>query len=199
MIVRQEVSEDLKTASIYANGNVDGVSADSKILLELIDPEGKKVLETQAIVSEDGKFSTTLTLAKDLQLWYPFTYGQSPLYTIQAILPGHDEKIQKLGLRRLRLLQHTLKKEPGTSFIFEINNIRVFSGGSCWIPGDYMLPRFTRDRYEEWILLAKAGNQAMVCEILHLRGASSAHHKYGTIKKLILVTDSSLGWWDCRK
>jgi len=169
LIVRQELSDDLKTASVFVNGLVDGTSASLMVLLELVDPKNKKVIELEVTVSKNGIFSATLTLTEDLQLWYPFTYGSSPLYTIQAILPGHDVKSQKLGLRRLRLLQHSLKKEPGTSFVFEINNIRVFSGGSCWIPGDYMLPRFTQERYEEWLLLAKAGNQAMV-RVLCLNG-----------------------------
>ena len=150
-------------ASIHVSGKADGVLMDSKVLVELIDPENRKLLEAELIVSAEDTFSTTLTLREDLKLWYPFTYGSSPLYTIRAILPAHDTKSQKLGLRRLKLLQHALKNEPGSSFVFEINNIRVFSGGSCWIPGDYMLPRFTRERYEEWLLLAKAGNQTMVC------------------------------------
>ena len=162
-------------ASIYVNGKVEGTSAESKLLLELIDPENQKIIEAEVIISNEGTFATTLTLTGDLHLWYPFTYGSSPLYTVRAILPAHDEKTQKLGLRRLRLLQHTLKTEPGTSFLFEVNNIRVFSGGSCWIPGDYMLPRFTHERYEEWLLLAKAGNQAMVC-VFRLNKFTSLFH-----------------------
>ncbi|KAH8592516.1 glycoside hydrolase family 2 protein [Bisporella sp. PMI_857] len=162
LIVRQEVSADLKTATIFVNGKVESAPVDSKVVIQLTDPNGEKKLDTEAILSKEGSFSTKLEVSGDLQLWYPFTYGSSPLYTLTAILPDHDKKSQKLGLRRLRLLQHELKNEPGTSFVFEINNVRVFAGGSCWIPGDYLLPRFTRERYEEWLLLAKAGNQAMI-------------------------------------
>jgi beta-mannosidase len=152
------------------NGKVESAPADSKVVIQLTDPNGEKKLDTEAILSKEGSFSTKLEVSGDLQLWYPFTYGSSPLYTLTAILPDHDKKSQKLGLRRLRLLQHELKNEPGTSFVFEINNVRVFAGGSCWIPGDYLLPRFTHERYEEWLLLAKAGNQAMVrLNLLYIR------------------------------
>jgi beta-mannosidase len=77
-------------------------------------------------------------------------------------LSGHDSKSQTLDLRRLRILQHPLKHAEGTSFLFEINNVRIFCGGANWIPGDFMLPRMTPKRYEDWLLLAKSGNQSMI-------------------------------------
>lgn len=159
-LVRQQVSEDLKSAEIKITGAVEGEGR--TIRIELTDPDGAKVAEQEFAVSEKGVFEGTVSLSNDLQLWYPFTYGSSPLYTVTASLPGHDSQTRKLGLRRLRLLQHELKSAPGTSFLFEINNLRVFAGGSCWIPGDYMLPRMTRQRYEDWLMLAKSGNQVMV-------------------------------------
>ena len=161
-IVRQEVAADLESASISVKGTVEGWKEGEKVVLEIADPEGKKILEKEATVDGKATFSDTLTLNKDLQLWYPFTYGAQPLYTITAKIPSQHSISQKLGLRRLRLLQHPLKNEPGTSFLFEINNTSIFSGGSCWIPGDFILPRMDRKRYEDWLLLAKSGNQAMI-------------------------------------
>lgn len=162
--VRQEVSEDLGTATITVKGSVESAAEGAKVNISIADPEGREVADATVTVSEKGLFEKVITLQgrDELKLWYPFTYGEQPLYTITATLPGSDEKSQKLGLRRLRLLQHELKEAPGTSFTFEINNKRIFAGGSCWIPGDFMLPRFTRERYEEWLLLAKAGNQVMI-------------------------------------
>lgn len=132
------------------------------MLIQLDDPSGKTVAEKQFQISEKGEFEGTLSLNRDLQLWYPFLYGSSPLYTVTAILPNCEVQTRKIGLRRLRLLQHALKEAEGTSFLFEINNIRIFAGGACWIPGDFMLPRMTKQRYEDWLLLAKSGNQTMV-------------------------------------
>lgn len=159
--MRQQVSDDLTSAELKISGAVDGEG--KSVLIQLNDPSGKVVLEKELPVSEKGVFAGSLSVEKDLQLWYPFLYGSSPLYTISATLAGRDVQTRKIGLRRLRILQHELKKAPGTSFVFEINNIRVFGGGSCWIPGDFMLPRMTRQRYEDWLMAAKKGNQTMVC------------------------------------
>jgi beta-mannosidase len=158
--VRQEVSEDLQRADLKITGIVDGDAKD--ILINLSDPSGKTVVKKSLPVSEKGVFEGTVSVEKDIQLWYPFLYGSSPLYTISATLAGLNVQTRKIGLRRLRLLQHELKGAPGTAFVFEINNIRVFGGGSCWIPGDFMLPRMTRERYEDWLMAAKGGNQTMV-------------------------------------
>lgn len=165
-IVRQQVSENLQHADLKITGVVDGEA--KNILIKLVDPNGKIVLEESRPVSENGAFEGTVSVEKDIQLWYPFLYGSSPLYTISATVAGQDVQARKIGLRRLRLLQHELKGAPGTAFVFEINNIRVFGGGACWIPGDFMLPRMTRERYEDWLMAAKGGNQSMVCFIFPL-------------------------------
>ncbi|KAM3078304.1 hypothetical protein ACMFMG_006191 [Clarireedia jacksonii] len=159
-VVRQQVSDDLKIAELKITG---GVAGDCKgVVIQVTDPSGKMVIEKELALSEDSLFEGSLLVKEDLQLWYPFLYGPSPLYTISAKLPGADVQTRKIGLRRLRLLQNDLQEAPGTSFLFEINNIRMFCGGSCWIPGDFMLPRMTKERYEDWLMLAKSGNQTMI-------------------------------------
>ncbi|KAL3420862.1 glycoside hydrolase family 2 protein [Phlyctema vagabunda] len=160
-LVTQLVAPDLETAKVTVKGTVESHTANQKVELTILDPDGRQVKTKTVEVSNDGSFESCIELT-NLKLWYPFTYGAQPLYTIKAVLQGEDERTQKLGLRRLRLLQHPLKNASGTSFVFEINNVRVFAGGSCWIPGDFMLPRMTRQRYEDWLLLAKSGNQAMI-------------------------------------
>ena len=161
-IVRQEVAADLKSAKISVKGTIERARPSHKLNIEVSDPAGKKVAEQEVTIDEKGVFETVIELNKDLQLWYPFTYGSQPLYTISGTLPSQHSITQKLGLRRLKLLQHALKSAPGTSFVFEINNTTIFAGGSCWIPGDFMLPRMSRQRYEDWLLLATSGNQAMI-------------------------------------
>jgi beta-mannosidase len=158
-LVRQEVSEDLQTAVVKIAGVVEGKA--EKVVLEISDPSGKEVLKREVEIGDKGVFKSDLKVDKP-ELWFPFTYGSQPLYTIKASIPGQDEQTRKLGLRRLRLLQHPLKEQEGTAFLFEINNIRTFLGGSCWIPGDYLLPRMSPTRYHDWLTLAKSGNQAMI-------------------------------------
>ena len=46
--------------------------------------------------------------------------------------------------------------------MFEINNIPIFCGGSCWIPAESFIPRMTPQKYREWVKLAVDGNQIMI-------------------------------------
>lgn len=69
---------------------------------------------------------------------------------------------------------------PGTTFLFEVNNVRMFMGGrqpiifatapcslptligSNWIPADYMLTTISPDRYRSLLQAAVDGNQNMI-------------------------------------
>ena len=159
---------------ISVKGSVENLEQGQNLKIEIADPEGKVVSEREAGIDEKGNFNATLQLTQNLRLWYPHTHGSQPLYTVTATLPDQHTVRRKLGIRRLRLLQHALKDAPGTSFVFEINNVRVFAGGSCWIPGDYLLPRFGRGRYKAWLGVAKEGGQNMVGGILSLSDFVSA-------------------------
>ncbi|KAM0231471.1 hypothetical protein ACHAPO_008581 [Fusarium lateritium] len=159
--VTQDVAADLSSVVISVKGEVENAQDFGKILVQLTDPDKKApVVKKEFTMSSTGSFEGKISLGKP-KLWYPFTYGKQDLYLVEAIVPGHTRS-QNLGVRRLRLLQHPLKSQPGTSFVFEINNIRIFCGGSCWIPADFMLPRVTAERYEKWLTLAKSGNQSMI-------------------------------------
>ncbi|KAF8867298.1 glycoside hydrolase family 2 protein [Acephala macrosclerotiorum] len=159
-LVRQQVSEDLKSAVAKITGKVEG-SEGGKVKVEIKSPDGKTVVREDVEVDGEGSFKGELKVEKP-ELWWPFTYGSQPLYTVSASIPGSHTVSRTIGFRRLRLLQHPLKNAPGTSFTFEINNTRIFCGGSCWIPGDFMLPRMSAERYHSWLSLAKSGNQAMI-------------------------------------
>jgi beta-mannosidase len=142
------------------HGIIENPSQDPKILLDLFDPKGA-LISSGSLKVVNGTFQTKITVDKP-QLWYPHMYGNQPLYTVTFKLPDHHSVSKTIGLRRLRLLQHPLKHAEGTSFVFEINDIRTFAGGSCWIPADFMLQSVTRQRYSEWLTLTKCGNQTMI-------------------------------------
>ena len=52
--------------------------------------------------------------------------------------------------------------DPGTSFVFEINNVPIFCGGANWIPDDNFLPRVTPERYRDRLEMARDGNMNMI-------------------------------------
>ncbi|CAK7226498.1 hypothetical protein SBRCBS47491_006252 [Sporothrix bragantina] len=162
VVVRQQVNADLTQAVISVKGRVKHAVAKEEVTVEISDPLSKQIHTHPVKTSADGSFNTRITINSP-DVWYPHTYGAQPLYTVTIrLLGGYDSTSRTIGLRRLRLLQHQLKHATGTSFVFEINNIRIFAGGSCWIPADCMLPRVTRERYNDWLTLAKSGNQTMV-------------------------------------
>ena len=43
-----------------------------------------------------------------------------------------DTKTQKFGIRRAVVVQDRLEDQPGRTFLFEINNVRVFCGGQLY-------------------------------------------------------------------
>lgn len=158
--VTQDVDDDLSAVVVTLRGKIENPGSIDKVRVQLSDDKGNTAAETMIEVSSESAFHGKLKLEKP-KLWYPFLYGEQHLYLVEVSIPGHTRS-QKLGVRKLRLLQHPLKDQPGTSFVFELNNIRLFCGGSCWIPADFMLPRISRDVYEKWIAFAKAGNQSMI-------------------------------------
>ena len=98
------------------------------------------------------------------RLWYPNGVGEQPLYEIKITLLKEgraiDEKSFRSGIRTVRLLQQ--KDDQGTSFIFEINGVKVFAKGANWIPADNLLPRLTPEDYDEYIRLARDANMNML-------------------------------------
>ncbi|KAF4949304.1 hypothetical protein FSARC_13511 [Fusarium sarcochroum] len=159
--VTQDIATDLSSVTVTVKGQVEYPEEIGKVVVQLSELTSEAVVaDTEVEISPTGSFACQVRLDKP-KLWYPFLYGAQNLYSVKVSIPGHTQS-QNLGVRRLRLLQHPLKEKPGTSFIFEVNNIRLFCGGSCWIPADFMLPRVSRARYEEWLTLAKAGNQTMI-------------------------------------
>ncbi|CAF3486108.1 unnamed protein product [Fusarium graminearum] len=159
--VTQNVAEDFSSVEVTVKGQVENANGIDHVSVQVSDEEtGDTVAEKEVELSSNGSFETHFMI-ENPKLWYPFMYGKQSLYVVKAIIPG-DTAAKSIGIRRLRLLQHALEDQEGASFIFEINNIRLFSGGSCWIPADFMLPRVTRQKYEQWIRLAKEGNQSMI-------------------------------------
>ncbi|BGP30123.1 hypothetical protein JCM10296v2_001875 [Rhodotorula toruloides] len=106
----------------------------------------------------------------EVDLWWPAGMGGQPLYEVGVDLVDMitggvlDSVTRHIGFRRLRVVREPLHDppQPGHIFLFEVNNVPFFVGGSNWIPIDSFLTRATKDRYRKWLELARAGNQKMV-------------------------------------
>lgn len=157
-----EVAEDLRTARIAVTAAIEGEAADATVRFTLIGPDGAALAE--AVTPAAAARHTFAVTAP--ALWWPNGHGAQPLYHVTATLEQGDAPLdqhtQRLGLRRLRLVQAPLDAEPGRTFLFEVNNTPLFCGGANWIPADSLLPRVTEDRYRRLLELAAAGHMVML-------------------------------------
>ncbi|HEY4388865.1 MAG TPA: glycoside hydrolase family 2 protein, partial [Ktedonobacteraceae bacterium] len=162
-----EVAADLESArlpvQVVLAGDID--AADLALHMALYAPDGELAAESLLTATATPSLSHSFELSHP-QLWWPHGYGEQALYRLVVSLRQHEtvlaQQEQRLGLRRLQLVQRPLLDAPGTSFFFEVNNTPVFCGGANWIPADSFGPRITSDRYRQWLQLAVAGNMSMV-------------------------------------
>ncbi|KAL1801221.1 hypothetical protein ACET3X_001563 [Alternaria dauci] len=165
--VQYELSHDMKSAEVKVRAGWEGGVA---AISFTISRKGSldAVAEEKVYVSSEqhsGFAEATMTV-DDIELWWPRGYGQQALYTIrvQAFAlddpsPVHDIS-QHFGFRRAELI--TEPDSYGTSFYFRVNDIDIFCGGSCWIPGDSFLTRPSPRDSRAWAKLVADGNQTML-------------------------------------
>jgi len=159
--IEVNVDENLRTASITANAQIEG-SHGGKVSFTL-SLDGKCLSESVVEVGKDHFVKTEFNLNTPV-LWYPHGYGAQPLYEVSASLLAGDASLHRVsknfGVRRAELIQQADKH--GKSFYFRINNVDVFCGGSDWIPADSFTPRISDDKYRRWLELMVDGNQCMI-------------------------------------
>lgn len=165
LTVVADVTKDLSSAKVSITAEIEGSGAE-KAQVRVTDPAGKLVHEKEVSFSNHSSSAEFQVDVKNPALWWPNGNGLQSLYHVTVIVSGHNEVLckssKRIGLRRLQLIQHPLKDQPGTSFYFQVNNVPIFSRGSNWIPADLFLPRITPDRYRAWLHLAAQGNQNMI-------------------------------------
>ncbi|KAJ7775670.1 glycoside hydrolase [Mycena maculata] len=139
----------------------------------LLSDATKTVLKTQD-VSISGAWNASVVawdLAGAVEPWWPVGYGAQHLYTVSVLLlDAHgqtlDSTTTRVGFRRVALVQEPLEEADqygtGTTFLFEVNGVRMFMGGSNWVPADNFLTTITPERYRAWLTLLRDGNQNMV-------------------------------------
>ena len=157
------LSSDLRTAEVHVRGTCEGVSDDSCKLEVTVSLGGTGMLRKTNIPLLMGKASTTLCLDHP-QLWMPAVYGSQPLYDVEVKLLSNgqilDQSRKRIGVRKVELVQKP--DAYGKSFYFRVNNVDIFCGGACWIPGDSFLTNIGPERYRRWITMMVEGNQNMI-------------------------------------
>ncbi|KAK7053733.1 glycoside hydrolase superfamily [Favolaschia claudopus] len=166
--------QEVHTSALLSDENVPSLqvhatlesASDLSIRVTLSD-EKKTVIKSEDVSGT----SVTWDLKGMVETWWPVGYGAQPLYTVSVLLLSKvgqtiDESTTRVGFRRVKLIQEELKEPDqygtGTSFLFEINGVRMFMGGSNWVPADNFLTTITSERYRAWLTLLRDGNQNMV-------------------------------------
>ncbi|THU77496.1 glycoside hydrolase [Dendrothele bispora CBS 962.96] len=130
------------------------------------------VHDSDGITAVNVKNVIDWELDDKVKLWWPVGYGEQALYDIEVELIGESQSepidihTQRTGFRRVKLIQDDLQEADqygkGKTFLFEINGVRMFMGGSNWIPASSNLTTLTDERYRAWLTLLRDGNQKMV-------------------------------------
>lgn len=158
-----EVDKSLKSAEVIAKAEVEGGGDGDEMLFEV--SLDAKVIGAERVTVEKC-FATATFKSQNPKLWYPHTYGEQPLYVLSATLSRKktflDTASKRFGLRRAEVIQRKLDDATGTTFLFEINNIPIFCGGSNWIPADSFTQSIGRKRYRDWVKMAVDGNHVML-------------------------------------
>ncbi|EPQ58996.1 glycoside hydrolase family 2 protein [Gloeophyllum trabeum ATCC 11539] len=134
----------------------------------LRDLKGKVILVNEKAAVNDGEGELIFKPSNDqVELWYPVGYGAQPIYTVEVAVKDQNGNVlctetRKIAFRRAQVVQDKLIDQEGRTFLFEINNVRIFCGGSNWIPADSFLTTMTAERYRAWLQLLVDGNQNMI-------------------------------------
>ncbi|KAF9247262.1 glycoside hydrolase family 2 protein [Melanogaster broomeanus] len=164
--IRSVVSESLDVKVTVDLSLSDKSSGSASVTLR--DPRGAVVHTEKYLKVEFGRAHAEFNFSSgELDLWYPVQYGNQPIYTIEVITSDAngtvcDSRTETVAFRRVRVVEEPLIDQPGKTFLFEVNNLRIFCGGSNWIPGDSFLTTMTTERYRAWLQLLIDGNQNMV-------------------------------------
>ena len=110
------------------------------------------------VTAPDGK--TWTSQGEDIvidapQLWWPAGYGEQPLYTVKAEVPGSSWE-RRIGLRTLTISRE--KDQWGEEFCHVVNGVKVFAMGADYIPEDNILSRVNAQRTRRLLEDAKLAN-----------------------------------------
>ncbi|KAJ9611493.1 hypothetical protein H2200_004677 [Cladophialophora chaetospira] len=160
-----DLADDHKSANVTVNIRTAGSSEKAKFRTKISDHEGNEIESSDGPIASSGDATSVLKIT-DPKLWWPNGQGDQHLYTVEVSLLTGDKVIDsqkfKVGIRTISLIQRSLTDAPGKTFMFNVNGRDIFAQGACWIPADNLLTTVTRERYFEWMKLAKFNHLNMV-------------------------------------
>lgn len=146
---------------VNVSANVDSAQNPSglKLVVTVQGPGINEVVHSEIAATADGKiarFDAEIPVP-DVELWWPHTLGQQPLYQVRLSLvdadsgASIDDSEKTVGFREIVAVD-----EPGTNpetadtegrFGLVVNGVDTFARGWNWIPNDPLVDRVTSDDY----------------------------------------------------
>ncbi len=154
-------------AELSVSVQIDRLSdGDVTVFARLISPEGETLEQSETLpIYTSTAFLDFLVEAP--ALWWPNGYGDAPLYELQIEVHPTANKLcvldyraMRIGLRSLELRQ--TPDEWGSTFMFVVNGVPIFSKGANWIPADQFPTRVTGEQYRDLVYSAVQANMNML-------------------------------------
>ncbi|KAL6690511.1 glycoside hydrolase superfamily [Trichoderma pleuroticola] len=168
--ITSDLDTDHSSASISIDVQAVGLAA-RDVRINIIDAasDALEVNSKSALIRLDtvSKSGSAVVCISNPKLWWPNGQGAQHLYRAAVTLLDsssnvlHETKIQ-FGVRTIKLIQRPLDNAPGTTFLFNVNGRDIFCQGGNWIPADNLTPRISREKYFDWIRLAKYNHVNMI-------------------------------------
>ncbi|KAI7973455.1 hypothetical protein EIK77_000076 [Talaromyces pinophilus] len=160
--IQTQIYPDHSSAAVVASLDIEGTAARAHVEIEF----NGNVVATQDL-SLSGQTVTTTIGIPNPKLWWPWTLGQQNMYNMKVTLLSDtsqilDQSQKRFGIRKIVLVQRPVKGQEGTSFFFKVNDVPLFSAGSCWVPTDNILTRPCAQKSRDWVALARMTNQVMI-------------------------------------
>ncbi len=148
-VALSDLSEDLQTGKVTCRMFVEGLGKTDQIGEFIISMGAiQKVAEVK--VSPGMNELELKLIISDPELWWPVGHGSHPLYEVHAVLRVNEQEItatNKIGFRQVEIDQ-SIHPTSGRFFIVKVNHKPIFCKGGNLVPGDLILARLDRDRYE---------------------------------------------------
>ncbi|HXC25882.1 MAG TPA: hypothetical protein VNU46_08200 [Gemmatimonadaceae bacterium] len=158
------VSADLRTQVHGTDGTVDLVLTVQAIGHGEITNAVCAVGETQSIMRLERRGDIVEIRGQvrlpDVQLWWPHTHGDQPLYPVTVRVgvgdASSDVDLGNVGFRTLQL-----DREQGT-FALRVNDVPIFCRGACWSTVDVVRLAGSDEEYREALTLARDAGMNMI-------------------------------------
>lgn len=164
--VYSTLNEDFSKADLGIDVTTSSINNSStKCLINVTSATGDVYTETIFFPDGDAQGHGKVSIDNPL-LWNVRGHGAQNRYVVSVSLQSGETVLdtweQKIGVRKIELIQEPYQDSDGTSFYFSVNNIPVYCSGSNWIPAHNFLTSLSKDDYLKWIDLIVQSNQNMI-------------------------------------